>query len=336
MKWQFILILLFSFSAKAESQAPFAWTVEKDGKSSTILGTIHVGLPLNEILCSNKISQKIKNSQLLFIEEETQSDIDNLSEEEQKKLFIGSDKEKTEIMSRLSLKSQDIIRERKGALTNILKELFSHRYESASQTNFNNFSQSNQTFLINQGAHTTESYASLFYFINTIAYYRAYYSLPSLDKQVKQIALSHSVEIKSLDDNNRLNQDFKLLSYFNKPIIFVGYKDVKDLIKNIDNLTKLFQKILLNKVPLYKMYDIDFFNSATAKEIEGLDTQALLKNRNQLWLEKFLTAHKKHGNIFLSAGLTHFIGEYALLDSLKKEGFSVERITCSSPIDSKL
>ena len=331
MKYCLILILILIFSFSSNAKNPFFWLVEKDGKSSYILGSIPVGLSLNEIPCSNEISEKIQNSQLLLIEAETQSDFDNLSEEDKKKLFIGSNTEKKEIMSRLSLKTQEMIRKKKANLTNKLKKLFRHRYENISQIKLNDFSPDSQTFLINQGADPEESYSSLFYFLNTIAYYRAYYSLPSLDEQIKQIALSHSIQIQSLNDNTKLYENLKSDSLLNKPLIYVRRNDIEKLINNLDSLSNLFQEILLNKVHVYTQYNINFFNQIAARETENLDNQDLLKQQNELWFKKFLTAHNEYESIFLSADLKHFSGEYSLLDNLKKEGFSIKMVTCLKP-----
>ena len=320
-----ILFLNFLFSANAATTQlnPFVWTAEKEGKTSYILGTVHVGVPLSEIPCSNAISKKIQNSDLLLLETKAETDFEKLSEEEKYKLFIGSAKEQKEIMSQLSQESQEIITERKTALIHILKDLFSHHYESEGNEGWAELSLESQSFFINHGANKTENYADLMYFINSIAYYKAFLSLPSLDKQIKQIALSHSINTKSMDQNKKINEDFNSKISSNKPLLFIRKSDIEGAIKEIDSLTDLYQKIFLNTARLYQFYDINLFLSS-----QGLDETILLKNRNELWLKKFLEINEQYENIFITAGLTHFIGKHNMLDMLKKEGFSVERLTC--------
>ena len=334
MKPYFILFLALSISAIAKSNpdSPFAWTVEKDGKTSYILGTVHAGVPLEDIPCADTLSEKIQNSDLLFVENATiKGDFERLSEEEQQKLFTGSAKEQVEIMSRLSIETQEEIRERKAAFINILKDMFTYSYIDVSGESYTELSSENQDFLINHGLDTEDSYAELIYRLNAIAYYRAYHSLPSLDKQVKQMALSHSVEIKPLDNNKRLNKDFYNKASSNKPIQFVGLNDVEETINSLDNITELYQQILLNPAKIYQFYDDMLFQTPN----KGLDHQILLKNRNKLWLEKFLTAREEYESIFLAGGLKHFIGDDSLLNMLEQEGFSIQRITCPNAVENK-
>ncbi|MCZ0932895.1 MAG: TraB/GumN family protein [Oligoflexia bacterium] len=322
-----ILFLNFLFSAKVASTQldPFIWTAEKEGKTSYILGTAHTGISLKEIPCSDAVSKKIQNSDLLLLETKTKNDFEKLSEEEKQKLFIGSVKEQEEIMSKLSQKTQDTIKERKIIMTHIIKDMFSHHYESAGNEAWAELSLESQNFLTNHGADKEESYANLIYFINCIAYYKAYYSLPSLDKQVKQMALSHFVKIESMDHNKKINEDFSSKTSSNKPRMLVSRSDVEGAIKEIESLTGLYQQIFLNTARLYQLYDANAFLFN-----HNLDETILLKNRNELWLKNFLKTHEKYENIFITASLKHFIGEHNMLDMLKGEGFSVERMTCSN------
>lgn len=51
-----------------DAKKPYFWKVEKGGKVSYLLGTIHIGVSLNELFCSDVIQEKLKNSDLLFVE----------------------------------------------------------------------------------------------------------------------------------------------------------------------------------------------------------------------------------------------------------------------------
>ena len=192
---------------------------------------------------------------------------------------------------------------------------------------FAGLNQESQNFFINHGAEQTTSYGDLMYFINSIAYYKAYYSLPSLDKQIRQIALSHSVEIKPLDNNNKLNEDFYSKVSFNKPLLFINRSDIEGAIKEIENITSLYHQIFLNTARLYKFYDINMF--PTIKNNRFYE-RFLLKSRNKLWLKKFLSAHEKYDSIFIAGELKYFVGDHSMLNMLENEEFTIKRMTCAN------
>ena len=47
---------------------PYFWKVEKEGKVSYLLGTIHIGISLDELLCSDEITEQLEKSDLVFTE----------------------------------------------------------------------------------------------------------------------------------------------------------------------------------------------------------------------------------------------------------------------------
>ena len=51
MKKAFLFILFFVLIKSVESteKSPFVWIIEKEGKSSYLLGTIHSGVSLDEV-----------------------------------------------------------------------------------------------------------------------------------------------------------------------------------------------------------------------------------------------------------------------------------------------
>ena len=53
----------------------------------------------------------------------------------------------------------------------------------------------------------------------------------------------------------------------------------------------------------------------------------LLKKRNEIWLERIISAHQQEANkeMFIAAGLAHFTEDHNLLDMLKIEGFRIKR-----------
>ena len=332
------LLFLFFFLVKpveGGEQSPFVWIVEKEGKVSYILGTIHVGVSLEEMPCSSKILSQIQNSDLLFLEYTFVDNTERLSKEEVRTIFIGSKEEQEEILSRMSPEFQENIRERKIALDNVLRSRYRFHVQSdVTEGAFSELSSESQEFLIKYGVDPEGSHADFFHFIRFIVYNEAYSSFSSLDDQIEEIAFSQSVTIKTLDDNKQVNEDIHSQAPSGKPLELVDYTTIEQLIERIAISVYLRGRRMLRFVQVYKSYDIDRFKDAFREESdESAIEEVLLRNRNELWLQKFMKAQAEYENIFLAAGVRHFIGSYNLLDMLEDNGFSIERMTCSPPFD---
>ena len=330
----FVLSFLFVNSVESTAKSPFVWLVEKEGKTSYLFGTVHVGISLEEMPCSDQVLNQIENSDLLFMETKPQNDFERLSEEEKEKVFIGSVAEKEKILSKLSLESQDIIREREAALDNLLRNALPFHIQSESffdERAFSELSPESQEFLIKHGVNPEGDHADFFHSIRFIVYDKAYSSLPSLGGDIKKIALSQSIEIQALDDNKKINEDVRSQAHSNKPPMLVNYMFIEQLIRGIDALVQQTREGMLQVVQAYKSYDVNYFKGKMSGiEVDGEDLNrgVFLKNRNKLWLKKFMEANEKYDQIFLVTGLDHLIGDHNLLDMLEENGFSVERMTC--------
>ena len=66
-KLLFIPLLLF-ISFNSNAKGPFFWKAEKDGKILHILGLAHLPIPLENLQCSQKISQSLAQSNLVWTE----------------------------------------------------------------------------------------------------------------------------------------------------------------------------------------------------------------------------------------------------------------------------
>ena len=70
--------------------SPFFWTVEKEGKISYLLGTYHIGVSVYELFCSEFILEKLRGSDLVFVESKKDAlDSSNLGKE----LFLSENNE---------------------------------------------------------------------------------------------------------------------------------------------------------------------------------------------------------------------------------------------------
>ena len=66
------IFLLFSASCSPGPKGPFFWKVEKDGRNLYVLGTVHVGVSLNSLQCSQTISDALEQSVLVWTEANVQ------------------------------------------------------------------------------------------------------------------------------------------------------------------------------------------------------------------------------------------------------------------------
>ena len=329
----FLLTFLFLIleAANSQTQSPFVWVVEKGEKVSYLLGAVHVGVSLEEMPCSNEIISQIQSSDLLFLEYKFGDDTQRLNKEEKRKVFIGSKEEQEEVLSRLSFESQEIIRERKIASDNFFRSAYPFNVQSVTKDAFSELSPKSQEFLMKYGVDPEGNHADFFHFIRFIAYYWAYFSLPSLDEQIEEIAFSQSMTIKALDDNKQINEDISSQAFSNKPIKPVNYKSIEQLIDEMDILVNRRRRSTQRFAQIYKSYDRDLLEELLGEEKEDnedIHAEVFSRSRNELWLQKFMEAHARYENIFLVAGLHHFIGIYNLLDMLIEEGFSIKRMTC--------
>ena len=331
MRKAFFLVFFFSFAlvktGESAGKSPFLWIAEKEGKLSYLLGTIHIAVSLDEMPCSDQVVYQIENSDLLFLEIQAQ-DVEKLSEEEEQKIYIGSREEQEKILSKLSLKTQEMIRERKIAFDHFLRTYLPFRLQSqVKEGAFSELSLESQKILIKYGADPKGDYADFFQFIRTFCYYKAYFSLPSMDKLIKKLALSHSVEIKALDNSKKINKDVHSQGPSDKPFRIVHAMEVEAIIENMDNLVNHVREKLFRGASHYKTYDLNTVEQTIIKS-HKTNEDIFFKKRNELWLEKFLSAHREYERIFLAVGLAHLVGNYNLLDMLEENGFSIERMVC--------
>ena len=197
---------------------------------------------------------------------------------------------------------------------------------STTNGGFSELSPKSQEILTKYGVNIQGNHVDFVHFIQRIATYKALFSFPSLDSQIKKIALSHSIEIKALDDNKRIGKDLQATSS-SKPSYPVDHTVIEQLIEGMDNLVAQMKLQYVQISQIYKLYDANLLREVVVSKLPS--KKILLKNRNELWLEKFIEAHEKYENIFLAAGVAHFIGAHNMLDMLKEKGFSLSRMTCS-------
>ena len=85
--------------------------------------------------------------------------------------------------------------------------------------------------------------------------------------------------------------------------------------KTIDLLTKLKKLYLENNTEELK----DFIGSLLDMT-DGISQDALLKDRNIVWADKFEEYLNKGGTTFVFAGLAHFLGEDSVFEQMRIKG----------------
>ena len=128
-----------------------------------------------------------------------------------------------------------------------------------------------------------------------------------------------------MDNSKKINSDIQSPDLSAKPQVPVTHNDIEEIIKGIDIIRKQMEDSLLQDALLYRSYDVNLFIKH-GKKVKN--EKVFLKDRNELWLKKFMPARDEYNQIFLAVGLQHLIGNYNILDSLEKEGFHIERMTC--------
>ena len=159
-----VIILIVVSCTQNETTGPYFWKVEKDGKTAYFLGTLHKGVALEELQCSQKINTHLKSSDYLF----TEADINSQEQE-------------------------DLNEANKEKLRNILL--------SENNQDFQSLSDDSKIFFSSRGVSEGFSYLGYIYIINTLCTEQAIGSGSiSIDLQVKAIAQLNSIPTEYLDE----------------------------------------------------------------------------------------------------------------------------------------
>ena len=339
-----------------KQQTPFFWKIERNGKKSYILGTLHKGISFEELPYHEEIKDYLRESDLLLKETSKNGNIEKkprlLTEKTRKiiaelnqRIKISETKDWTNEILNLSQQELDFLvilwRE------DYFKKHGSYPNKEDIQGSFPFLHPSQLVALIQSSAPKIKIKAS-------------YDSSKQLDKEVEDYFLQYKKQAISF------LEDLETESLINQTLLnLITMKDVKEwienyskrfsqetIIKNLNHLSSYHKK-------MDRMYLSGEFNEEdlhrTFLEIDLLETeiryeeQAHILNldfRNQLWVPKIISAFEQHDSIFIMAGLAHFIRQKRnpsnipelekytkqnkdlptnVLDMLKKESFKITR-----------
>lgn len=336
MRKSIICLLQFTFvaftsvtnSEVTKSDSPFAWSVQRDGKTHHILGTVHAGVSLEELPCSDEILKQIQASDLVFLE--VLHALTPLNRKNMVEFFTESKEKKERILNNFSFsaESQQKIREMINSLLQIapINPLY---LTQESDKGFDDLSEEAKEFLISHGADIQGSYVDYVVFISQVTHYKAIYSFDHMEFQIAAIVLAENIKTRALNNPKTAEElERKKKKYPEDSLSPITRDIIESLVDNHYPSMERIKQAIFKKAELYISGNEEEIIVSSSDELDSLE------NENALWLEKFKEAHAspEYESLFLAGGVRHFIGSFNLIDQLRKEGFSVNRMTCSTDI----
>lgn len=138
----------------------------------------------------------------------------------------------------------------------------------------------------------------------------------AFEKELMDLAKARDIEIIGLESVNDQLSLFELIPLEEQYRSFYTYAD------NLEKGKKEFKKLIES----YKEEDISALLQLVSESPEYKDYQeVLLDQRNLNWIDPMALMMKK-GSMFFAVGAGHLAGDSGLIQLLKKEGYSVERL----------
>ena len=322
---------------------PF-WKAKKGSSVFYLLGTIHLGVSLEDIQCSKVVQDKIKKSPLLFVENFTSGTeymYNNNYENNMRTLYLGSKERREQMLAQLSEEARENIINRKNfrKLGFVRDKLIGHIRIGMPLTEdegqFKDLNKDSQNFLIQYHLYDeNKNYLDYYLDIFFMNYYDAFFSSGKyLDAEITKLALDYNILIKSLDTNESLVADLQkeVEKLYDKMKVEYNKVTKADIDYLIANYEKQKQELLDSFSSLYSSYHSMDWNKDQQggmfnwflKKLSG----SFAKNRNSAWVEKILLNSKSQDQaVFVAAGYLHFTGYYNVLEMLKNKGFEVTLI----------
>lgn len=318
----FLLIAFFLFtSCSLNKNGPFFWAVQKEEQTLHILGTVHIGVSLEDLQCSDVIYESLQQSDLLWTETNVQ-------------------KHRTEMKETVKQLLEDHSGQSFHSLSEETQMFFKTKTEPE---HFKTLQQMSYFGLIVQLNFLCISDNREFLREQLSLHARKIDSRKKLDIQIQKTA-QDSVLQDYLDES----------SYFQDLIRSTATRSSKEkvdrIVKNYDELCspeKLAQSIewkfnhLAEAIQDYESgEDIDPL-TISEKDLrrQGVPEDIIknyldyfkhniLRRRNEIWMNKLSFSHEQEGHtrVFIAAGLAHFQGPFNMLDMLQEENFSIKRL----------
>ena len=299
----FLVFLVFSFYGSVAAQTsealiehPYFWKVEKDGKTSYLLGTFHGIIAIDELLCPQEIQHQLEKSDLLLVESDYRSEQHQNFMTVVQQMKVSTDGRD---FQQLGKESQEFFRSR-----GVSEHLNFYGYSIA-------FRQ-----LCYHGVEYTRGLI--------------------LDDNITNVAYSNGVSVWELEKDTQYNQaieerEKKVNAYNQLPEFRLRRKIylLNEKIRQFDN--KCPPKQLIDNIENYKsgkgIEDLQKHISYLTPEERAADI-VRMKKRNLQWLERFEEAYQSHESIFLAGGISHFVEPFNFMDLLRDKSYVIEPVIC--------
>jgi uncharacterized protein len=136
-----------------------------------------------------------------------------------------------------------------------------------------------------------------------------------IEEELMKIAKEDKKEIKGLETMQFQASVFDSIPY---------EWQAKELLKNIDSFS-VYKSEFEQMLDLYKKQELDSMRNMITKSEFGSEKyeDLLLNDRNKNWVKQ-LKEIMKNESVFVAVGAGHLVGDFGLINLLRKEGYKVE------------
>ena len=312
------------------AKGPFFWLAEKDSQALFILGTVHFGVSLKDLRCSEEITGRLlAGSRLVFVESRLAAV--NLLYDVNYALFTGPEEEREKALSGFPPEERQIIEEDHRQALLFGRKALSKIFPDSDFGSFKDLSPKTQDFLASHGADRRGSYFDYFFYLMAKMEFEFLLRLSSkgmMDTEIAALAKSKKIELKALEESHYQALEKTLEGKDAPAEAFIDRAFIEELAE-----TGLYNKMGRAKESrfeavkeAYKSGDGRKVNLSSSLSPAG--KKYLLEERNRLWLKRLKAEMEgeEAGPVFVAAGVKHFIGPANLLNMLEEEGFLIRRL----------
>ncbi len=295
-----IFLLILTSGCASKLKKPYLWSVEKEGRTSYIFGTIHSGVSYDEI--PDSVRDKAKTASAFFNE----IPIDAVKSTEDLQKMPEDFRNFVKIMVSRADSEPTLDKILSPAGWNFLVS----KYKTFSEEQLKEFT----PFLALNLIQSDPDYAV--YVTRYQAYDYQWYN--SIDYQLEKEARKHSVPAQSLDSFALLKQTRPLLIETARAVLedyVSGRKKVNEGVTAPDEVAKEYR--------VGSQESIERAMSIFSKD----EYEALIGIRNRDWLRTLVYQERVfNGGIFAAVGVGHMTGKDSLVELLRKAGYAVNRV----------
>jgi uncharacterized protein YbaP (TraB family) len=283
----FFIMVLFTVLSFNNVAAPALYKVEKNGTSSYLFGTVHVGDASMKGLPAN-VTKAIDESEHVIVE----VDISKLTpfQMQQRSMPLMMLKNGKTLQTELSKQNY-----------NKLKNYFAKK--SIDIAMFSNF----------------KPWAVMVTMMQIEFQNAGFSDQTGIDKQVLAYAKEHNIKIGELETLEQQLQMFDGMALLSNEMIEETFEQLSDINTYFIKLVNAWKNGDMDTLTEY--YNMSFDDSNYGE----ISEQVMLINRNNKWVEQ-LVPRLNNEKLFIAVGALHLPEQHGLIKQLKDKGFSVTRL----------